>query len=514
MIRRLHLDDWRAIAHYLGMLMLICAVAMVVPFTVGIVLGEYDAAVDFMLSIGISATLGGLLVMCRIERGTLDWNQSIVITGLVWVVLSAVGAIPLSLSGSYVSYLDAFFDAVSAFTTTGLSTCADLDHMATCMVLWRSIMCLAGCVGVIVIALALGVFGSGSAAAALYHAEAREGQVMPEIQQTSRFILALAVTVVTAGTLVTFVPLVLSGFDAGSALVNAFIVTVASFSTGGMTNHSLGLMYYHSWPLEFMTVLLAAFGCVNFVLFGNMWRKGDVRAFFKDIEVRTFVIWGLALATLLALALAGNSYFGSLSSELRRGTYLMLSGTFNIGLSTMFAGQARYALGSGALFVVILSMIVAGSSSSASGGLKTFRIGIIAKGVVQTVREAISPDRARPRSFYYHHGRQRLDSDTVSLALLIVLLYVATYCVGAIVGIVYGYDPISAIFESVSAASNTGLSIGIASSSMPVGLEIVYIFEMWLGRLEFITFFAMLVEIVPALLPRKRSRRSRAKGRS
>ena len=505
MIHRLHLDDWRAICHYLGMLIWMCAAAMVIPLVVGLALGEDEAAANFLLSIGTSLVLGGVLAMCRVERGPLDWCQSIVITGLVWVVFAGIGCIPLYLSGCYLTPLDAFFDAVSAFTTTGLSTCADLDHMATSVVLWRSLMCLAGCVGVIVIALALGVFGSGAVVASLYRAEAREGQVMPEIKQTSQFIVVLAAAVVGIGTLVVLVPMLLQGLPFGSALANAFIVTVASFSTGGMTNHSLGLMYYHSWPLEIMTVLLAAFGCVNFMLFGNIWSKGDARPFFKDLEVRTFAIWGVALAVLLAFALAGNDYFGSLGSELRRGGYLMLSGTFNIGLSTMYAGQELYAIGSGALFVIILSMVVAGSTSSASGGLKTLRIGIIAKGVVQMVRETLAPDRARPRTFYHHFGRRLLDSETVSAAMLIVLLYIVTYGIGAVVGIACGYDAIPAIFESVSATSNTGLSSGVAGAGMPTVLEVVYIFQMWLGRLEFITFFAMLVEVFSFAIPRKRS---------
>lgn len=499
MIHRLDASDWRAICHYLGMLVWICAAVMVVPLVAGLVMGEYAAAVNFLLSIGASLVVGSVLAFARVRKGPLDWNQSIVITGLVWVVFAAVGCMPLWLSGCYLTPLDAFFDAVSAFTTTGLSTCADLEHMATCVVLWRSLMCLIGCVGVITIALALGVFGTGAVAASLYRAEAREGTVMPEVKQTAQFIVVLAASVVAAGTAVLFVVMLAKGLSPSSALLNAFVVTVASFSTSGIVNHTLGIMYYHSWPLEVMTLLLAAFGCVNFMLFGNIWRNGDRKLFFKDIEVRTFAIWGIALAALLAFALAGNDYFGSLDSEVRRGGYLILSGTFNIGLSTMYAGQELYAIGSGALFVVILSMAVAGSTSSASGGIKALRIGLIAKGVVQMVRTSLAPERARPRTFYHHFGRCLLDSETVSQAMLITLLYVITFGIGAVAGIVCGYDAVPAIFESVSATSNTGLSVGIASAGMPVALELVYILEMWLGRLEFITFFAMVIEVFSTL---------------
>ena len=504
MIYRLTLTDWKAIGHYLGFLILLVALAMAVPLVVGIFMGEYAAAVDFLLSIGLCLAAGGLLALCRVEHGSLDWHQSLVITGLCWVVLSFFGAVPLFLSGGYLTYFDAFFDTVSAFTTTGFSLCVDVDHMAACVVLWRAIMHLIGGIGVVVIALALGVFGTGMAAAALYHAEARSGQVMPEIKQTSRFIIVLASVILAVGTLVCFVMLLLSGLEPGSALLNAVLVCIAGFSTGGMGAHSLGIMYFHSLPLEVATILLAIFGCINFVLYGELW-KGKTRGFFKDIEIRTLAVWVLVLVLLMSFALVGNEYFDDFASELRRGIYTLLSGAFNLGFSTVYPGQMLYAMGSGALFVCILSMLICGSMSSASGGIKAFRVGIVARSVVQTIREALAPDRARPRTFYYHQGKRLLRAETVSSAMIIMLLYIITCAVGAVVGIIHGYDALPAIFDSVSATSNTGLSMGVVGVGMPLSLEVCYILQMWLGRLEFIAIFAMIVEFFAFLSPRKRT---------
>ena len=257
MIYRLHIHDWRVIAYYLGILIMLVAMAMVFCFVVALALGEYKTAVDFLLSIGISATVGAALILFRYEHGSLDWRQSLIITGLCWVILSLFGALPLSMSGQYASYLDAMFDTVSAFTTTGMSLALDTDHMALSLALWRAIMHLIGGIGVVVIALALGIFGTGAAAASLYRAEARSGQVMPEIRQTSRFILRLAAVIVVVGTIACMIPLFLNGFSVRSALVNGFIVTASAFSTGGMSTHSMGLMYYHSWPLEVIALVLA-----------------------------------------------------------------------------------------------------------------------------------------------------------------------------------------------------------------------------------------------------------------
>ncbi len=505
MLYRLHLSDWRVIGHYLGMLVLMVAIAMIPSFILGLVFQEYRAAVKILISIGISAACGGLLLLCHVERCTLDWRQSLVITGLCWVVLSIFGSLPLYFSGHFASYLDAFFESVSAFTTTGMSLANDVDHMARCMTAWRCTMHLMGGVGVVVIALALGVFGTGAAAASLYHAEARSGQVMPEIRQTSRFIINLALVVVVLGTLACTVPLLVVGLPFADALLNGFFVTASSFSTGGMSSHSLGVMYYHSWPLEVMSLVLAIFGCINFVLYGDLW-KGKTRSFFKDIEVRTIALWVTVLAVLMVVALAG-SYFTGFGSVLRRGLFELLSGAFNLGFSTMYSGQVLYAMGSGALFLVVLAMCICGSSSSASGGIKAFRVGIIVRSVAQTVRESLAPDRARPRTFYYQQGRHLVTPELASSAMVIAILYVITYVVGAVAGVAHGYDALPAIFDSVSAASNTGLSLGVAHAGMAQDLEIIYIVEMWLGRLEFIAVFAMFVEFFAFGVPRKKTRR-------
>ena len=207
----------------------------------------------------------------------------------------------------------------------------------------------------------------------------------------------------------------------------------------------------------------------------------------------------------MAFALVG-SYFTTMGGMVRRGLFEMLSGAFNLGFSTLYAGQVLFAMGSGALFVIILAMTICGSASSASGGIKALRIGLITRSFVQTMREALAPDRAQPRTFYYQRGKHLLSSELVSSAMIIMLLYVALYAVGAVAGIAYGYDALPSIFDSVSAASNTGLSLGVASPEMPKPLEVIYIIEMWLGRLEFIAIFAMVVEFFAFLIPQRRSK--------
>ncbi len=506
MLYRLHLDDWRTIAHYLGLLVLVGAAAVAVPLIVAIAAKEYAAAADFALALGVMLVAGAALALARVRRTELDWRQALIVTGISWLVLAALGAIPLYLSGAYASYFDAFFDATSCYTTTGLSVALDVDHMALSLDMWRVLMGLMGGIGVIVIALALGLFGNSGAVESLYQAEGRTDHVMPTVKQTSQFILRIVAVVLTLATAANFVILLLRGLAPAKALLNAFWVAACSFATIGVSGHSAGIIFYHSWALEGVAAVCMLLGAISFLLYGDLW-KGILQHIFRDLEVRAYAAWIVVLTVLLMSALAAAGYFSGVPAALRRGLFTLCSAVTNTGFSTLYPSQVLYAMSSGALFVFILGMCVGGSAQSTSGGIKVFRVAIIAKSIVQTVRDALTSDRVRARTFYYRHGRRLLTPDVVSSAMTITLLYLCAYVIGAVAGILSGYDALPAIFESVSAATNTGLTLGVAAASTPTTLKVIYILEMWLGRLEFLTIFALLTQLALTFIPARKGRR-------
>lgn len=184
---------------------------------------------------------------------------------------------------------------------------------------------------------------------------------------------------------------------------------------------------------------------------------------------------------------------------------MVISAATTTGFQVVTSNQMTTIFSSGAFLVLALFMAVGGSSGSTAGGMKLSRIGLIAKSMVSTVKETLAPSTARVSVTYHHLGRQILTTDAAKAALTVSALFVVTYLSGSLVGIAFGYDAISAIFESVSMASNGGLSSGIVTHGMPVGLEIFYIIEMWAGRLEFITLIAFVVKVVVSCLPQKKS---------
>jgi trk system potassium uptake protein TrkH len=145
---------------------------------------------------------------------------------------------------------------------------------------------------------------------------------------------------------------------------------------------------------------------------------------------------------------------------------------------------------------VTLAMAIGASACSTGGGFKGIRMGIIFSALVQDVRRMILPESARVVQKWHHITTRVLEDSTVRTAMLIVLSYVGIYGLGALVGVYYGYDFVQSLFDSVSAGSNSGLSCGVTSPTMPTLMKIIYIFEMWAGRLEFMSLFALTGYIV------------------
>jgi trk system potassium uptake protein TrkH len=137
-------------------------------------------------------------------------------------------------------------------------------------------------------------------------------------------------------------------------------------------------------------------------------------------------------------------------------------------------------------------MAIGASACSTAGGIKGIRVGVIAKAFFHDVRTMLSPESAVVRTKYHHVRDVVLEDAVVRTAMTITLAYVVLYLVVTVAGVLSGYPVVEAAFEGVSAASNTGLSCGVTLPSMPAALKVLYIIAMWLGRLEFMSVFALV----------------------
>ena len=502
MWQRFSLYDLRVIGHYLGTLTQLFAALMAVPFITALVFQEWEPAERYLLGIGIALVIGTLLQFLRIEPGRLGRRQALAVTGFAWIVLAFFASVPLFLSGHYATYMDALFDGVSGLTTTGATVALDIDHFSNADNMFRFMMHLVGGLGLIVVALSLGIFGKRSGSS-LYTAEGRSEHVVPNVVQTTQLILRITLVIIFIAAVVLTALCISIGMEPVRAVLQSIWLAISAFNTGGFAPMAESVSYYNSIPIEVFLMLLMILGSISFVVHAEVW-KGRLQSFFGDIEIRTMLIWLLVMTIVVAASLSASALFSDLPAIIRRGLFMVVSAFSTTGFQNVTTNQLTTVFSSGAFLALALIAAVGGSAGSTAGGVKLHRVGIIFKSIVSTVKEAVSPSSARVVVSYNHLGRRVLSSDAVKEAMTVFVLFVITYSVGALVGIAHGYEASQAIMESVSMTSNGGIITGIVTPGMSPSLEAFYIFQMWAGRLEFVTLLAVLAEIIASLAPRKR----------
>ncbi|HQP91251.1 MAG TPA: potassium transporter TrkG, partial [Candidatus Omnitrophota bacterium] len=161
------------------------------------------------------------------------------------------------------------------------------------------------------------------------------------------------------------------------------------------------------------------------------------------------------------------------------------------GFQSLYASQFPMEWSSLAMIGLIFAMGLGVSACSTTGGIKMLRIGLISKAFREDIKKFLTSESSVVSTRFRHLRDLFLDDKMVRSAALITLAYIICYFVGAVIGSFFGYPFLNALFESASAAGNVGLSCGITQASMPAVLKIVYIVQMWSGRLEFMSVMVL-----------------------
>jgi len=489
-VLRPSVDDLRLIGFYLGKVLGGLGLVMLVPVPVAIALQEWNAAAALTLGAAVSLGIGWLSDAHLETRRTLSWAHGMVIVALAWIVGSAFAAIPMHVTGRFTTALGAYFEAVSALTTTGMSVIHDLDHLETSMGLYRHLLQLAGGLGIIIVILALFSAG-GSRVGALYVSEARDERILPNVLRTSRFIARVTLAFAAASLLTLTPALVHAGFAPLRALEHAIALFASSFATGGFSLMQASVAYYHSAPVELIVMLIMFAGMLSFALHHALW-SGDVREFLAHLETRTLAVTGTALLVLLSLGLTQGTY-GEVAALVRKGLFTLLSAVSSTGHQVNIGEIYLTDWGVLAPAAIVGAMAIGGMASSTAGGIKALRVGIAFKGVVHDIRRFLLPESAVVVTSY-HVGRRRiLRPETTRAATTVLLLFVLSFLLGTMTALITEeVDLTEALFEGVSIGSNIGISIGVVGPAMSIPLQAVYVVQMILGRLEFVAVLVLL----------------------
>lgn len=496
-------NDLRIIGYYVGKVMFGLGLLQLIAAVLALVLQEWNALTAFVLGGSLAIIAGRISEIRLFTRDPLDWSHGMVTVALSWLVGPLFCAVPLYLSGHFDSFLDAYFDAMSGLTTTGLTVLMDLDHLAASVNVYRHLMHFAGGQGIIIVVLTLFAASGSAQLGTLYVGEARDERIMPNVIRTARFIYTVAAVYLAVGTAALFLTGLLAGLTPWRSLYHAVNLFMAAFDTGGFSTMSSSVGFYHSASMEAVLIVLMVAGTLSFGLHYVLWR-GDPREVLRNIETRTMLLTLTGATALAMLGLARSGAFTDAGPLLRKGFFTVVSAHLNTGFTvnspTLFVSD----WGQLAPAAVVGAMAIGGMASSTAGGFKAIRVGLAMKGLVNDIRRVLLPESAVVVSTYHSRQRTILRDSHVKAATTMLLLYVLAFLGGAMITLfTTSTDFTSALFESVSATSNAGISAGVTSPSMNTLAQSTIIVQMWLGRLEFMAVFAALAYVVALVRGRR-----------
>lgn len=485
-------DDIKLIGYYLGKVLLGLGLLQLIPLATALALGEWNSASAFAIGAAIAIIAWALSDGLLATRRPLSWAHGMVIVALAWLLGPIAAAVPMFLSGRFTDPVHALFESMSALTTTGMSVIHDLDHTPISEALFRHLLQIVGGLGIIIVVLS--VFAAGGARiTTLYVSEGRDERVLPNIIRTARFIFQVASTLFVVGTTALVIALVATGFTLPRAVYHGVNLFFASFATGGFSVMQSSIIYYHSATVELFVGLIMVAGTLSFGLHLALWR-GDPRDVLRHLETRTLTVTTSLLFALLCVGLVRAGSYDTVEALLRKGLFTMVSAASSTGHQVNVGDTYLYDWGLLAPAAIVGAMAIGGMASSTAGGIKALRVGITFKSLTHEIRRILLPESALVVTTYHQAGERRvLRDESARAATTVLLLFIASYLLGIITALAYGeLDLTQAIFEAVSVGSNIGVSIGVVNPGMPDGLTLVYIVQMWLGRLEFVAAFALL----------------------
>jgi trk system potassium uptake protein TrkH len=328
--------------------------------------------------------------------------------------------------------------------------------------------------------------------------EGKEEKLIPNVVQTARAIWLVSLSYLVVGSIALWITGMFLGMPALRSLFHGIWVFMGAWSTGGFAPQSYNIGYYHSLVYEIITIIIFIIGSFNFALHWAVW-TGNRREIYRNIEIVSFFTTLMIAFTIATLGLIKLGVYPDAVAIFRKGFYVVASGHTTTGFSTVYSREFVRQWGALGMLGTTIAMAIGASACSTGGGFKGLRMGIIFKALIQEIRKLISPESSVIVQKFHHVKDIVLEESHVRGAMLIIIAYVFIYMLGTVVGTYYGHAVVEALFDSVSAGSNTGLSCGVTSPMMPVLMKVVYIFQMWAGRLEFMSIFALAGFIIAAI---------------
>ena len=485
--------DFKIVFRDVGNLLKLSSVAFLIPAALSLFL-EFGSAPEitsyYLMAGAITFLIGIILHLAFNIEDETRFKHAFFIVTIVWLLFTFLASLPFIWILS-MSPLDAYFETMSALTTTGLSvmtlpagksSIALLDIAPASLIFWRSFLSWIGGLGIVLLAM-LGVFGCYTRASRLIIAEGREERLKANLMNSVREIWVIYIIL----TIIGVVLLYLSGMEP----LDAVNYSMSAISTTGMTTTGKGLAVQNNfWVnegvrnywVDISLIIIMLFGATSFYVH-SLFKKKGYKAYFKDAELRGLLLLGLVFAIFIVPHLGAESAFFHSFSAITCGGFALVPEP----VAALWPDFAK--------LILIAAMFIGGSSGSTAGGIKMARFLIFIKSIWWKAKETLLPKNAM---FARKFEGMPVDSEHIKEICLFILLYIVFIFLGVFVLTFNGENLTDALFEVVSAQGNAGISVGVTHPGMNPINEIMLIINMFVGRLEIIPIFSLLG--IPAYL--------------
>lgn len=464
--------------HYSGIALQFFGMSALVPLIAAFAYGETGQVVPFLITSLACMTMGAIADSISHWHAEPSFRTTCFVMVTLVILVSLAGSIPFIMNSGLLfdpgsQFLDSVFESVSAVTTTGFSLISVQENAPKTVVFWRSLMQWVGAMGIVVIFYTFFLSHGRSvvSAASLSGVE----HIKPNLRHSAKLIFKLYLAY-SAIIFASFMAAGISAFDAA-------IHTMSGIATGGFSDRT----YMTVFPPPFFIILAAALviGSVSFVVHDSL-RNLRLRAVAANSELRLFLLL-IAAGSVVIFADVGSwgaAVFHAISAS-STGGYAFLDLRTLSELSKI---------------TLALLMFIGGCYTSTAGGLKVVRLRVILGSVKWMIKKILMPSRA---VIPLRVGKKSLFENEVLTVYTIAFLYAITLAIGTLMLAFLGYGAADSLFESTSAITTSGLSVGIANPSAPLAVKLVLMAEMLLGRIEIIP---LLVILVSRIEPQTRKR--------
>jgi trk system potassium uptake protein TrkH len=445
------------------------------------------AIIAFFEGTGITLLLGALMFFptLRIPK-KVSRQTSFLLVSMTWSLIPVFCTLPLIIYMPEISYIDAYFEAVSGLTTTGATTLTGLDDLPISINLWRHELNWVGGMGIIILAVAiLPILGIGGMQ--LYKAEApgavKESELPPRIAQTAK-----ALWLVYAGfTLLCIIALRLAGMTWFDSVCHAF----SAVSLGGFSTHDASIGFFDSPAIEMVLTSFQLLAAINFATHYIAIRKQTLRAYAKDMEARSFLALVLGSCLVAATVLWHAETYPDFITALRHAAFNMVTIATSSGYSSQDFNEWPIFVSMSMLFLSCISA----SSGSTGGGIRMIRTIILVKQSRLELYKFIHPFSIKPLKI----GTNIISHNIVASVTGFIFLYFIIIVIMVFMMLLSGMDFLTAFTAVIASFNNTGPGLNqVGPAANYAGLNDfqtgVCIVAMLLGRVQ---IFSMIILFVP-----------------